>query len=99
MKRLSGFRPVALVAAMLLVTLSASFGTLGAATAQGNPHGDPPGQLKKQGGGSASGSFTNIDHVVVLMQENRSYDSYFAPLHFQGQPQSSVESQKPNPNP
>jgi len=42
---------------------------------------------------------TNIDHVVVLMQENRSYDSYFSRLHFEGQPQSSVESQKPNPNP
>jgi phospholipase C len=41
----------------------------------------------------------NIDHVVVLMQENRSYDSYFSQLHFQGQPQSSVESQRPNPNP
>ena len=33
------------------------------------------------------------------MQENRSYDSYFSRLHFQGQPQSSVESAQPNPNP
>ena len=48
---------------------------------------------------ASSGSIANIDHVVVLMQENRSYDSYFAQLHFQGQPQSSVESQRPNPNP
>ena len=48
--------------------------------------------------GSAQG-IENIDHVVVLMQENRSFDSYFSQLHFQGQPHSSVESQKPNPNP
>jgi phospholipase C len=48
---------------------------------------------------AAPGDVTNIDHVVVLMQENRSYDSYFSRLHFQGQPQSSVESQSPNPNP
>ena len=40
----------------------------------------------------SSGSVASIDHVVVLMQENRSYDSYFSRLHFQGQPQASVES-------
>jgi phospholipase C len=48
---------------------------------------------------SASSDATKIDHVVVLMQENRSYDSYYSRLHFQGQPQSSVESQSPNLNP
>src|SRR4051812_6121832 len=47
----------------------------------------------------ASGSIRRINHVVVLMQENRSYDSYFSRLHFEGQPASSVESNKPNPNP
>jgi phospholipase C len=47
----------------------------------------------------SSGGIANIDHVVVLMQENRSYDSYFSQLHFEGQPQSPVESEKPNPNP
>jgi phospholipase C len=47
----------------------------------------------------AGGSVRAINHVVVLMQENRSYDSYFSRLHFEGQPQSSVESQSPNPNP
>src|SRR4029079_15149552 len=47
----------------------------------------------------SSGSLTRIDHVVVLMQENRSYDSYFSQLHFQGQPQASVESAKPNAYP
>jgi phospholipase C len=47
----------------------------------------------------SSGGIANIDHVVVLMQENRSFDSYFSQLHFEGQPKSSVESAKPNPNP
>ena len=32
-----------------------------------------------------------IDHVVVLMQENRSFDSYFGRLHFEGQPQAAPE--------
>jgi phospholipase C len=48
---------------------------------------------------TAAGGISNIDHVVVLMQENRSFDSYFSRLHFDGQPHTSVESQKPNPNP
>ncbi len=41
----------------------------------------------------------HINHVVVLMQENHSYDSYFGALHFEGQPQSSIEPSTPNPNP
>ncbi|HEY3194792.1 MAG TPA: alkaline phosphatase family protein [Candidatus Dormibacteraeota bacterium] len=32
-----------------------------------------------------------IDHVVVLMQENRSFDSYFGNLHFRGQPHTLPE--------
>ena len=42
---------------------------------------------------------TKIQHVVVLMQENRSYDSYYARLHYEGQPASSVEPLGGNPNP
>jgi phospholipase C len=42
---------------------------------------------------------TKINHVVVVMQENRSYDSYFARLHYQGQPASEVESLAGNPDP
>src|SRR5262249_9530793 len=41
-----------------------------------------------------------IDHVVVLMQENRSFDSYFGELHLEGQPRSTPlppESSNPNP--
>jgi phospholipase C len=41
-----------------------------------------------------------IDHVVILMQENRSFDSYFARLHFQGQPRTAAEPREAsNPNP
>jgi len=40
-----------------------------------------------------------IDHVVVVMQENRSYDSYFAQLHAQGQPASPLEPLGGNPSP
>jgi phospholipase C len=41
-----------------------------------------------------------IDHVLVLMQENRSFDSYFGQLTFEGQPRSSPEPLgASNPNP
>jgi phospholipase C len=41
-----------------------------------------------------------IDHVVILMQENRSFDSYFARLHFEGQPRTAAEPRNAsNPNP
>ncbi|MFL5799395.1 MAG: phospholipase C [Actinomycetota bacterium] len=32
-----------------------------------------------------------IDHVVVLMQENRSFDHYLGQLHFEGQPDAEPE--------
>jgi phospholipase C len=41
-----------------------------------------------------------IDHVVVLMQENRSFDHYFGQLHYQGQPAAEAEPRNAsNPNP
>jgi phospholipase C len=41
-----------------------------------------------------------IEHVVVLMQENRSFDSYFGKLHFQGQPAAEAEPKDAsNPDP
>src|SRR5207247_4834764 len=41
-----------------------------------------------------------IDHIIVLMQENRSFDSYLGRLHFQGQPASTpLELSRHNPNP
>jgi len=48
---------------------------------------------------SATTGITKIKHVVVLMQENRSYDSYYGHLHDQGQPGSSVEPNTGNPDP
>src|SRR5438552_222648 len=41
-----------------------------------------------------------IQHVLVLMQENRSFDSYLGRLHFQGQRRSTLLSlSRHNPNP
>jgi phospholipase C len=40
-----------------------------------------------------------INHIVVLMQENRSYDSYFGQLHNEGQPASEAEPTTGNPDP
>ena len=48
---------------------------------------------------SATTGITKIKHVLVLMQENRSYDSYYGHLHDQGQPGSSVEPNTGNPDP
>ncbi len=42
---------------------------------------------------------TKIKHVVVEMQENRSYDSYFGQLHNEGQPASPAEPTTGNPDP
>src|SRR6476646_2048003 len=77
--------------AFVCVTLGAStFGSTAVAGAKG---------VGKPHVSRTLGDIAKIDHVVVLMQENRSFDDYFSRLHFQGQPQLSVESQKPNPNP
>src|SRR5215469_2832786 len=46
------------------------------------------------------GDRSPIDHVVILMQENRSFDSYFGQLHFEGQPRATAEPRHAsNPNP
>ena len=49
--------------------------------------------------GPGGGDITKIDHIVVLMQENRSFDHYFGLLHNEGQPHSSNEPKRGNPNP
>jgi phospholipase C len=72
----------------LSIAAIVAIATLGLAPAASSAPPPPPG-----------GGITNINHVVVLMQENRSFDDYFSRLHFSGQPQASVESQAPNPNP
>jgi phospholipase C len=40
-----------------------------------------------------------LQHIVVLMQENRSYDDYFGALHRMGQKASEAEPTAGNPNP
>lgn len=41
-----------------------------------------------------------IDHVVVFMQENRSFDAYLGQLHDEGQPEAEAEPPSAsNPNP
>ena len=40
-----------------------------------------------------------INHIVVLMQENRSFDSYFGQLHFEGQTGVDPEPNAGNPDP
>jgi phospholipase C len=42
-------------------------------------------------GSRPHGTAIPIDHVVVLMQENRSFDHYFGQLHFQGQTHARPE--------
>ena len=48
---------------------------------------------------SIPAGISKIKHVVVLMQENRSYDSYFGALHSEGQPASPAEPTTGNPDP
>jgi phospholipase C len=51
-------------------------------------------------GGQAHAAAPPIQHIVVLMQENRSFDHYFGKLHFQGQPAAEPEPlDAKNPNP
>ena len=46
------------------------------------------------------GGITKIQHVVVLMQENRSFDTHFGQLHFEGQPKAAGEPpDASNPDP
>ena len=80
------------VVACALVVTAATFASAGASAR--SPHAD---KTHKNGGGG--GDITNIQHVVVLMQENRSYDNYFGLLHHEGQPKSDREPNRGNPNP
>src|SRR5262245_39380943 len=41
-----------------------------------------------------------IDHVLILLQGHRSFDSYLGQLHFEGQPHATAEPRHAsNPNP
>ncbi|HZP40464.1 MAG TPA: alkaline phosphatase family protein [Candidatus Binatia bacterium] len=50
--------------------------------------------------GAPHGSAIPIDTIVVMMQENRSFDHYFGQLHRQGQPDAEAEPRRAtNPDP
>ena len=50
--------------------------------------------------GVSDADLANIQHIVVMMQENRSFDHYFGQLHDEGQPDSeAVPADASNPNP
>jgi phospholipase C len=55
--------------------------------------------VSSSAGAAPQAGVTKIQHVVVLMQENRSYDSYYGALHNEGQPASPAEPTRGNPNP
>src|SRR5690348_15007589 len=78
-----------LIVALATATLASTWGAAAAVSAAGasSPAAAAPVGIQK------------IEHVVVLMQENRSYDSYFGRLHYQGQPDSTIEPLGGNPNP
>jgi phospholipase C len=85
-------RRVVLAVSVLLTAAAATFGSASFASAAkpaapGRPA--PP----------EAGDISKIDHVVVLMQENRSYDHYFGRLHFEGQTGSLPTPNRGNPNP
>ena len=67
-----------------MATIASSFGAIAVSTSAG---------------AAAPVGIAKINHIVVMMQENRSYDSYFARLHYQGQPASEVEPLTGNPDP
>src|ERR1700730_9918982 len=78
-------RPLVAVGAVMVLTACASTTAAPTSSAKTAP--------------TSSTGLSKIDHVVVVMQENRSYDSYFAQLHNQGQSASSAEPLGGNPSP
>ena len=85
--------------AALLTIAALMIGTPTRASAASCPHG--PGDLPaKTQPGKLHGNQIPIDNVLVLMQENRSFDHYFGKLHFEGQRAAAAEPQgASNPNP
>jgi phospholipase C len=79
-----GIRRLGAIAAVLglVVVTMASSGTSNAAVAHRAPVRPVP-------------HLAALQHIVVLMQENRSYDNYFGPLHREGQPVSDPVPKAP----
>ena len=53
----------------------------------------------RQRGGRQTSPFRDLQHIVVLMQENRSFDEYFGALPGTRQPASRSRARSGNPNP
>jgi phospholipase C len=51
------------------------------------------------GAGTVQGLQAHVNHIIVLMQENRSADHYFGQLNAQGQPDYEAEPTTGNPDP
>jgi phospholipase C len=79
-------RRARLIAVFGALTLGATLMT-GTAQADDRDRGEHPSRLAK------------LQHIVVLMQENRSFDSYFGVLHDQGQPRTAEVPETGNPDP
>ena len=58
-----------LLVTLVMATIASSFGAIAVSTSAG---------------AAAPVGIAKINHVVVMMQENRSYDSYFAPAALSG---------------
>lgn len=86
-------RVTALVGTLVLVAAV----TTGTAQADGRGHGHDREHGDRQVGRRVG--VRAINHIVVLMQENRSFDSYFGQLHDQGQPRTGEEPRRGNPDP
>ncbi len=54
---------------------------------------------RRGSGDRAAPPIQRLQHIVVLMQENRSYDEYFGALHRMGQKAAAAEPTSGNPNP
>jgi phospholipase C len=80
-----GHRSIFVFAAMTVIAATVTFAPATTAGAKKARHGRQ--------------DITKIDHIVVLMQENRSFDHYFGLLHEEGQPRSTREPRRGNPNP
>ena len=84
-RRSSGRKRIARLSVLLV---SAAALALGAAPASAST--DTPG----------AAAASKIQHIVILMQENRSFDDYFGRLHFEGQNGTNPEPRGANnPNP
>jgi phospholipase C len=89
-------RLTALVGTLVLTAVV----TTGTAQADGHGHGhDGPGHEHGEDRDHRRGSLRDLQHIVVLMQENRSFDSYFGQLHDEGQRRSDREPTRGNPDP